>query len=87
MEQLTVRGFDDDLARLIRTLARDEGISLSKAAIRLMRRGANLDCGPVHTGVGHALDDFIGVWTEAEQREFDSTVEQCFEQVDAAACA
>ena len=42
MKQLTVRGFDDELSECIRREAEREGISLSKAALGLLRRGAGL---------------------------------------------
>ncbi len=42
MKQLTVRGFDDELSEHIRREAEQEGISLSKVALRLLRRGAGL---------------------------------------------
>lgn len=42
MKQLTIRGFDDELSERIRREAEEEGISLSKAALRLLRRGAGL---------------------------------------------
>ena len=45
MKQLTVRGFDDDLERAIRQLARRERISLNQAALKLLRRGAGLPDG------------------------------------------
>ena len=42
MRQLTVRGFDDELSSAIQGLAQREGISLNKAALRLLRKGAGL---------------------------------------------
>ena len=39
MKQLTIRGFDEDLERAIRQLARRDGISLNRAALKLLRRG------------------------------------------------
>ena len=45
MNQLTVRGFDDDLSASVRRLAKREGISLNQAALKLLRRGAGLTDG------------------------------------------
>ena len=45
MKQLTIRGFDEDLDRAIRQLARRDGISLNRAALKLLRRGAGLPDG------------------------------------------
>ena len=42
MNQLTVRGFDDELNDHLQRLARREGISLNKAALKLLRKGAGL---------------------------------------------
>lgn len=72
MNQLTVRGFDDDLAKRIRQLADDEGISLNRAVLRLLRRGAGLESGKAGTDtVGSSLDHLIGTWTHEEALEMD----------------
>ena len=85
MKQLTVRGFDRDLERAIRQLARREGISLNQAALRLLRRGAGLPDGQGDgKTIGSALDDLIGSWSEHEAREFDRELE-VFETVDESA--
>jgi hypothetical protein len=84
MNQLTIRGFDKALARHLRKLARDEGISLNKAALRLLRRGAGLEeptAGP--DIVGTSLDHLIGTWTDEQADELASAVED-FEVIDEA---
>jgi hypothetical protein len=69
-KQLTVRGFDDQLHRRLLELASSEGISLSQAALRLMRKGAGIGAPPRREQVvGDALDHLIGTWTEQEARE------------------
>lgn len=76
MKQLTIRGFDDELERRLRALSRRERISLNKAALRLMRKGAGIE--EPETGppvIGDALDAFIGVWSEDEARDFMASVE------------
>ena len=42
MNQLTVRGFDDELAERIQRLAKRDGTSLNQAALKLLRKGAGL---------------------------------------------
>ena len=82
MKQLTVRGFDDDLERAIRQLARRERISLNRAALKLLRRGAGLpDSQGDGRNIGSALDDLIGSWSQQEADEFDRAL-QHFESVD-----
>jgi hypothetical protein len=74
MQQLSLRGFDKALERRVREVARREHLSLNKAALLLMRRGAGLVEAPENAGtVGSTLDDFIGKWSaEQEQRLLDS---------------
>ena len=85
MNQLTVRGFDDELSASLQRLAKREGVSLNQAALRLLRKGAGLTDG---TGgadiVGSSLDHLIGRWTPAEADEMDSALRE-FETIDEAA--
>lgn len=67
MNQLTVRGFDDELSDHVRRLAKREGISLNQAALKLLRKGTGLTDG---TGgadtIGSSLDHLVGTWTSVE---------------------
>ena len=82
MDQLTVRGFDDELSSVMRRLAKREGISLNQAALRLLRKGAGLtDSKGNPNAIGPALDDLFGVWRPDEAESFD-TVLEIFETVD-----
>ena len=82
MDQLTVRGFDDELSASVQRLARREGISLNQAALRLLRKGAGLsDARGRADTVGSSLDHLFGAWTAAEADEFDAALEE-FETID-----
>jgi hypothetical protein len=82
MSQLTVRGFDEDLEREIRRLADHEDISLNKALIRLLRRGAGLDeDGSSRDRVGTSLDHLAGTWSDEQAREFEG-IQRDFEGID-----
>lgn len=84
MDQLSLRGFDKELARRIRELARRENVSLNKAALLLMRRGAGLvDPAPSQATVGDALDQFIGRWSSADEKRLLESIAP-FETVDEA---
>ncbi len=76
MNQITVRGFGDDLKEAIRRLARSEGISLNQAVLRLLSRGAGIErAGVSQTNeIGSALDEFIGCWSDEEAEEFRNAV-------------
>ena len=75
MKQLTVRGFDDELAEIIRQVAKRDRTSLNKAALKLLRKGAGLseDGGRTDT-VGSTLDHLIGSWSREEASEFDAAL-------------
>lgn len=76
MNQLTIRGFDDELTVRIRQLANREGISLNRAVLRLLRRGAGLGERQGETcTVGSSLDHLIGTWTEEDVVEMDRVLE------------
>ena len=78
VNQLTLRGFDAELERRLREVARKRSISLNRAALFLMRKGAGLapaERGPGSESIGAGLDKFIGVWSEAEERQLLETVE------------
>ena len=85
MNQLTVRGFDDELAELIRRLAKRDGTSLNQAALKLLRKGAGLtDPARITDTVGSSLDHLIGTWSDHEVAELDTALEE-FEVIDEAA--
>ena len=76
MNQLTIRGFDGELASRIQELARREGVSLNRAVLKLLRRGAGLgDGNPNPRTVGDSLDHLIGTWTPDEAAEMDRALE------------
>ena len=85
MNQLTVRGFDDELSAILRRLAKQEGISLNQAALRLLKKGAGLtdknEGNP--NAIGTSLDDLFGAWSCDEAESFDAALE-VFETVDEA---
>ena len=85
MNQLTVRGFDDELSSVMQSLAKREGISLNQAALRLLRKGAGLTDGNGNpNAIGSSLDDLFGVWSQDEAESFDAALE-VFETVDESA--
>ena len=82
MKQLTIRGFDEELQHKLQQIARQEGLSLNKAALLLLRRGAGLDRKKDEPEViGDSLDDFIGSWSAEQEKEFLDAV-QTFEKID-----
>ena len=77
MNQITVRGFDDELNATLRRLAQREGVSLNQAALRLLRKGAGLADGSARSDtVGASLDHLIGSWTQADADEMEAALEE-----------
>ncbi len=77
MKQLTVRGFDEDLEDAMRRLAQREGVSLNKAALRLLRKGAGLsDIASADDSIGSSLDHLIGKWSQEEYDEMDAVLKE-----------
>jgi hypothetical protein len=82
VKQLTIRGFDKELAQRIERLARIEGISLNQAVLRLLRKGAGLGERKEDVDVvGSSLDHLIGTWSAEEAEEIERAVAD-FEEID-----
>lgn len=81
LRQLSIRGFDEALERHLRAVAAEEGISLNKAVLRTLRKGAGLAAGSRTDTVGDALDTLIGRWSAAEADRFLEAI-QPLEEVD-----
>lgn len=81
--QLTLRGFSKELLQILKETARRRGISLNKAAIYLMRRGAGLkDAGNELEHIGSTLDKYAGSWSSSEARQVDRAVEELDQVAD-----
>jgi hypothetical protein len=78
---LTLRGFDPRVRRAIHDLAKRERISLNKAALRLLEKGAGLGARPTDNRIGTSLDHLIGTWSDDEADELLESIRAC-EQLD-----
>lgn len=82
MKQLTLRGFDKELERRLKQLAERENLSLNKTVLLLLRKVTGLEGTPVPLNrVGTSLEEFIGVWSPAEQQEFNAAT-SVFAEID-----
>ena len=74
MKAITLRNVPPDVARRIERLARAEGISLNKAAIRLLREPA---VGKGRQGPPYDdLDALSGTWSAKEADAFDAALRE-----------
>ena len=82
MKQLTVRGFDKDLERRLRDVAKTRGVSLNQAVLILLREGAGLEMPRRRSNtVGDSLDGLIGSWSKAEESGFLQAI-SVLEEID-----
>lgn len=80
MKQLTIR-LSEDLEEAVREVARREGLSLNRAAIRLLRSGAGLT--EEHGNrVGDSLEHLKGDMTESEEREILEVISSVCDSTD-----
>lgn len=73
MNQLTVRGFEPQLANVLQRMVKEEHISLNQAALRLMRKGAGLTAKQPDNCIGDQLDHFIGDWSDEEANALEQS--------------
>lgn len=84
MKQLTLRGFDKELERRLLQLAEKEHLSLNKTVLMLLRKITGLEANSVTANrVGGSLDEFIGVWSPDELKEFNAAT-RVFAEIDEA---
>lgn len=79
MTQLTLRGFDLELERALKRLARQQGVSLNQAALRLMRKGAGLESAVLEP-IGDAIEPFVGVLSSKDANAVRETINESDKQ-------
>lgn len=77
MSQITLRGLDPKVRRELQAIARRDGISLNKAALRLLAKGAGLGQREHADRIGTSLDAWIGTWTQKEADEVLESIQSC----------
>jgi hypothetical protein len=80
--QLTIRGLDPRVAAEIERVARMEGVSLNRAAVGLLRKGAGVAIGQDDANqIGQSLDHLFGTWSRDQADKLLESIRSC-EQVD-----
>ena len=80
MTTMTLRGIDDTLAKSLKELANNEGVSLNTLVLRIIREAT----GTVkrkRTVLHHDLDGLAGTWSAEDEAEFKSAI-QALETID-----
>ena len=82
MTQLTVRGIEGDLHRLLKEKAVANGMSVNKYLVDLIRRDVGLKKGGEKKVVHNDLDHLAGTWSDEEFEEFEENM-QWVRKIDA----
>jgi plasmid stability protein len=81
MTTMTLRGIDDTLAKSLKELARNEGVSLNALVLRIIREATGSEKRK-RTILHHDLDCLAGTWSAEDEEAFRS-VTTTLEAVDA----
>ena len=82
MNQITLRGIDNEVEKKIRRMARKKGTSINKVILDLIHQSA----GAKHCGgkpLGESLRKLAGTWTKKQATDFMDSIRSC-EQIDEA---
>ena len=79
--QLTIRDLDPRILAEIERLARAEGLSINKAAAKILKAGAGVRDAAEPRCIGAAVDGFVGRLSAAEARQLSKSL-RSLEQVD-----
>ena len=71
MKTITLRKVPSDVAGAIENTARENGVSLNRAAIKLMERALGKGTGPTGPIIHHDLDFLCGSMAKDDAKKFD----------------
>ena len=80
MAVITVKGIDDEMARVLKEIAKKEGTSVNAVSLRIFREALALEK-KRRTIIYNDLDHLAGTWSEKDYLEFQSKIAD-FETVD-----
>ena len=75
MKSITIHGIDDPLAKLIKSKAQSEGLSINKTVKKLLEE--SLGVKPRNKGKNRSdFEEFFGIWSESERIEFEDRTDE-----------
>ncbi len=80
MATMTIRGIDDEVAKLLKDQANSEGISVNALLLKMVKESLGIEK-KRRTKIYHDLDHLAGTWNEKDLKEFQKNVEY-LEKVD-----
>lgn len=76
MQQVTIRGLDQDVEKAIRKMASDNGKSINQVIKGIIHKEFKKSRGPASS-----LKELAGGWGRQEAAEFEAAIQSC-EQID-----
>ncbi|NOZ69445.1 MAG: antitoxin [Deferribacteres bacterium] len=80
MSTMTIRGIDEEMAKILKETARKEGISVNATLLKILRESLGIEK-KKRIVIHHDLDHLAGTWSEREHKEFQKRIAH-FEKVD-----
>jgi hypothetical protein len=80
MSTMTIRGFDDQTVKALKEKAKQEGLSVNAAIVKLVQEELGLKKRK-RIVVYNDLDHLAGTWSEKEYKEFHKKIRD-FEKID-----
>jgi hypothetical protein len=75
MKSITIHGIDEPLAKLLRSKAQAEGLSINKTIKKVLEEAFGVK--PRHKGTNQSeFEEFCGIWSKSELNEFDKKTKQ-----------
>ena len=77
MKQLTIRGVDEKLHQRLRNKARQQGMSINRYVLHLIKESVGLaNGGLLQEQEFDDLDELAGTWSQAEFEEFEANLNE-----------
>ena len=80
MATMTVRGIDNEVAKLLKDQANSDGISVNALLLKMVKESLGVEK-KRRTKIYHDLDHLAGTWSEKDLKEFQENVEY-LEKID-----
>ena len=75
MKSITIHGIDEPLAKLIKSKAQEEGLSINKTIKKALEEAFGVK--PRHKGSNRSqFEEFCGIWSISELNEFDKNTKE-----------
>lgn len=75
MKSITIRGIDDELSTLLRTLSKEKSKSINQFILDVLRQETGLVKAKNFTRCYHDLDHLFGSWSEEQYQQIEKDIQ------------